>query len=221
MLFTGLARGMSNDLQRRASNVRAELIFMRPGAIQATGASLNLDVRYVDRLKAIDGVEDAIAVGRYFFQGTNGIGIEQIDGVDWEAYARMNGNRLVAGQAPSGTGEAIIDEVKARNNNYHVGDSIKPFGNVEYRIAGIYAPESGPRVKVTLAALQQALEAPGKCTFVFVKLRNPDQLDAMAMKINQELPEIPFNQPRCVCRFRKDDSLPWGFFVFLSDLRLW
>ena len=31
MLFTGLARGMSNDLQRRATNVRAELIFMRPG----------------------------------------------------------------------------------------------------------------------------------------------------------------------------------------------
>jgi len=28
MLFTGLARGMSNELQRRASNVRAELIFM-------------------------------------------------------------------------------------------------------------------------------------------------------------------------------------------------
>src|SRR6476619_1062646 len=51
MLFTGLTHGMSMDLQRRASNVRAELIFMRPGAIQATSASLNLDVRYADRLK--------------------------------------------------------------------------------------------------------------------------------------------------------------------------
>ena len=34
MLFTGLSRGMSNDLQRRATNVRAELIFMRPGAVE-------------------------------------------------------------------------------------------------------------------------------------------------------------------------------------------
>jgi hypothetical protein len=41
---------------------------MRPGAIQATSASLNLDVRYADRLKAIDGVEDAIPVGRYLIQ---------------------------------------------------------------------------------------------------------------------------------------------------------
>ena len=31
MLFTGLSRGMSDDLQRRSSNVRAEIIFTRPG----------------------------------------------------------------------------------------------------------------------------------------------------------------------------------------------
>ena len=63
MLFTGLARGMSNDLSRRASNVRAELIFMRPGAVTVTSTTVNLDVRYADRLKKIDGVEDAIPVG--------------------------------------------------------------------------------------------------------------------------------------------------------------
>ena len=188
MLFTGLSRGMSKDLERRASNVKAELIFMRPGAIQATGASLNLDVRYVDRLKAIEGIEDAIPVGRYFFQSAAGIGIEQIEGTEWESYARMNGIRIVAGQAPQNVNDAMIDEIKARNNNYHVGDKIKPFQTREYRIAGIYSPESGPRVKLTLAALQEALEASGKCTFIFVKLRNPDQVDAMAAKINGELP---------------------------------
>ena len=188
MLFTGLSRGMSKDLERRATNVRAELIFMRPGAIQTTSASLNLDVRYAERLKGIDGVEDAIPVGRYLFQGTTGIGIEQIDGVDWQSYARMNGIRIIDGQPPSGSNEAMIDEVKSRNNKLHVGDKIKPFGNQEYRIVGIYSPESGPRTKLTLAGLQEALEAPGKCTFIFVKLRNPDQIDAMVSKINRELP---------------------------------
>ena len=189
MLFTGLSRGMSNDLSRRASNVRAELIFMRPGAIQATGASLNLDVRYADRLKAVQGVEDAIPVGRYFIQGAGGIGIEQIDGIDWQTYARMNEIRIVSGQAPTGVNDAMIDETKARNSKLKVGDLIKPFGGaLQYRIAGIYSPESGPRVKLTLEALQEALEANGKCTFVFVKLRNPDQVNAMASKINTELP---------------------------------
>jgi putative ABC transport system permease protein len=188
MLFTGLARGMSNDLQRRATNVRAELIFMRPSAVQLTATTTNLDTRYVDRLKTIEGVEDAVPVIRHFSQGTRGIGIEQIDGVDWNAYAGMNGLRLVEGQAPQNSNEVVIDETKARGNNLRVGDLIKPLGTQEYRIAGIYSPESGARVKMTLAGMQEALEASGKCTFIFVKLRNPDQVEAMARRIDQELP---------------------------------
>jgi putative ABC transport system permease protein len=188
MLFTGLARGMSNDLQRRASNVRAELIFMRPGALQITGASANLDVAYADRLKAIDGVADAIPVLRHFVQGSSGIGIEQVDGVDWQSYARMNDIRLIDGRSPEGLNEVVVDEVKARTNKYRVGDTIRPLGDTEYRIAGIYSPESGPRVKLTLAGLQDALQAPGKATFAFVKLNNPDQVTQMAQKIDAELP---------------------------------
>ena len=188
MLFTGLARGMSNDLQRRASNVRAELIFMRPGAVQLTSTTANLDTRYVDRLEAIDGVEEALPVIRHFSQGSGGIGIEQIDGVDWDAYAGMNGLSMVDGRGLQDSNEVVIDETKARNNNYHVGDTIKPVGTKEYRIAGIYTPESGARVKMSLAAMQEALEASGKCTFIFVKLRNSDQVEAMAQHIDQELP---------------------------------
>ena len=188
MLFTGLARGMSNDLQRRATNVRAELIFMRPGAVQLSSNKANLDTRYLDRLRPIEGVEAAVPVFRHFIQGSGGFGIEQIDGVPWEAYAQMNGINMVAGRGPQSVDEVVIDETKARNSNYHVGDKIKPLGTSESHIVGIYSPESGPRVKMSLEAMQQALEAENKCTFIFVKLRNPDQLQEVAARIDQELP---------------------------------
>ena len=100
----------------------------------------------------------------------------------------MNGLRLVDGQAPQNANEVVIDETKARNINYRVGDTIKPLGDQDYRIAGIYSPESGARVKMTLAGMQEALEANGKCTFIFVKLRNPDQIEEMAKRIDQQLP---------------------------------
>src|SRR5262245_17693618 len=158
MLFTGLARGMSNDLQRRATNVRAELIFMRPGAVQLTSSSANRDTRYADRLKQIEGVQDALPVIREFIQGSKGIGIEQLDGVDWDGYARMNGINMVAGRGPQNIFEVVIDETKARNGNLHVGDLIKPRNTQDYRVAGIYSPESGPRVKMSLEALQKAME---------------------------------------------------------------
>jgi putative ABC transport system permease protein len=189
MLFTGLARGMSNDLQRRATNVRYELIFMRPGAVQLTASTANLDTRYADRLTQIEGVQEALPVIREFIQGTKGIGIEQLDGVNWDRYARSNGIIMVAGQGPQNDSEVVIDETKARNGNYHVGDMIKPRNNTqEYRIAGIYSPESGPRVKMSLEALQKAMEVENKCTFIFVKLNNPDQLREVAKRIDTELP---------------------------------
>jgi putative ABC transport system permease protein len=188
MLFTGLARGMSNDLQRRATNVRAELIFMRPGAVQITSTTANLDTRYVDRLKVIQGIKEVLPVIRHFSQGKGGIGIEQIDGVNWNAYAAMNGISMVTGHGPQNDNEVVIDETKARNSNYHVGDTIKPLGTQEYRVAGIYSPESGARVKLSLEGMQKALEAEGKCTFIFVKLENPDQLQEVAQRIDRELP---------------------------------
>jgi len=188
MLFTGLARGMSNDLQRRASNVAAELIFMRPGAVQLTATTANLPIQYEGRLKTIDGVEEALPVIRHFVQGTKGgFGIEQLDGVDWDRYARMNGI-TIQGRGPQALDEVVIDQVKASSDNLKVGDTLKPFGTQTYRITGIYAPESGARVKMSLTAMQTAIEATEKCTFIFIKLRNPNQITEMAAKIDRELP---------------------------------
>src|ERR1043166_9076401 len=101
---------MPNDLQRRATNVRAELIFMRPGAVQLTSSTANLDTRYVDRLKQIDGVEEALPVIRYFSEANPGLGLEQIAGVDWNTSASMNGINMDAGQGPQNVNEVVIDE---------------------------------------------------------------------------------------------------------------
>ena len=188
MLFTGLARGMSDDLQRRASNVRAEIIFTRPGAMMLTGSSANLSTKYVESLKQIDGVAEALPVIRYVFQGGKGFGFEQIEGVEWESFARVNELRIESGRPPQAAGEIVIDEVKARNNNLRLGDGIKLFGDKPYLIVGIYSPESGARVKMTLAAMQEALESPGKATYILIKLRNPNEEVAVAKRINETLP---------------------------------
>src|SRR5947207_10573643 len=86
MLFTGLARGMSDDLQRRSSNLRAEIIFTRPGAMELTSSSANLSTKYVAELQKIEGVQAAVPVIRYVIQGSKGFGFEQVEGVDWEPF---------------------------------------------------------------------------------------------------------------------------------------
>lgn len=188
MLFTGLARGMSDDLQRRASNVRAEILFTRKGGQMLTSSTLNLSTMYVERLKPIEGVAEAMPVGRYVAQGDKGFGFEQLEAVEWEPFARVNELHIESGRPPQATDEIVIDEVKARNNKLKVGDSLKLFGAKPYRVVGIYSPESGARVKMTLAAMQEALESPGKCTYILVKLRNPGDEVVVANRINEALP---------------------------------
>jgi putative ABC transport system permease protein len=171
MLFTGLARGMSNDLQRRSSNMRAEIIFTRPGSTSLMSSAANLPVRYAEDLLKVEGVAAAVPAIRYVSQGGRGFGFEQVEGVDWQAFAVMNGMRLVEGRAPEALDEVVIDETKARNNELKVGSTLKLFGDLPYRVAGIYTPEAGPRIKMSLAAMQDALEVQDKCTWIYVKLR--------------------------------------------------
>ncbi len=188
MLFTGLARGLSSDLQRRASNVRAEIIFTRSGgSMDLTNPATNLSTAYAERLREIEGVEAAVPVILYVSQGGSGFGIEQVNGVNWDEFAAMNQMSLVAGRAPQAQDEVVIDETKAQNNQLSVGSTLKLFGDLPYRVVGIYTPESGARVKMSLAAMQDALEAPKKCTFIFVKCRNGDA-EGVARRINEALP---------------------------------
>src|SRR5918993_5610220 len=51
MLFTGLARGLSNDLERRSQNLKAEIVFTRDaGSTQLMSTTTNLSVKYAEEL---------------------------------------------------------------------------------------------------------------------------------------------------------------------------
>jgi putative ABC transport system permease protein len=197
MLFTGLARGMSNDLQRRSQNVRAEIFFTRPGTMDnLTSSPANLSTKYVENLQAVEGVESAVPVIRYVIQGGSGFGFEQIEGIDWEPFARMNELRIVEGRAPVARSpeaqqademvEIVIDETKARNSNLSVGGVLKLFGDIPHRVVGIYAPESGPRIKMSLSDMQYRVEAAGKCTFILVKAKEGVDEKTLAERIAAE-----------------------------------
>lgn len=188
MLFTGLARGMSNDMQRRASNLRTEIIFARPGSMQLTASSANLPIKYIELLKEIEGVEEALPVIVHVQQGSRGFGFERIEGLEWDLFARVNQLRLLSGSAPLANDEVVIDQTKARDGNLVVGSKIELFGNRPYRVAGIYAPESGARIKMSLEAMQEALESPGRCSYILVKVANPEEITVVGNRIDKELP---------------------------------
>jgi putative ABC transport system permease protein len=152
-----------------------------------TSSTANLSTKYVEKLQAIDGVQSAVPVILYIFQGGSGFGFERIEGVDWSAFARMNNMQVEEGRPPEAADEVVIDQVKARNDNLKVGSTIALFGDKSYRVVGIYSPESGARVKMSLSAMQELLEAPGKCTYILVKSREGVGERELAERIDTEL----------------------------------
>jgi putative ABC transport system permease protein len=214
MLFTGLSRGMSDDLQKRSSNVRAEIIFTRPGSFQGTSTTANLSTKYVDMLKKVDGVDSAVPVIRHFY--ASGVwGVDQVEGVDWDSFAQMSNVRLVQGRAPQAFNEIVIDETKA-SRNHPIGSSVKLYGEKDFKVVGIYAPESGARAKLSLAAMQDFLEAPGKCSYILVKCKNPADQVAVAQRINEQ---IKGNKVQLTADFFPsiENSVP-GLAIFLRVL---
>ena len=56
VMFTGLARGMTQDLAKRSSNWKAEIVFTRPGGMDTMSSNASVNMGYVPRLLEIEGV---------------------------------------------------------------------------------------------------------------------------------------------------------------------
>ncbi len=196
VLFTGLADGMTNEMAKRAANWKAEIVFTRPGGMDLNSSSAAVNIGYVDRLKAIDGVEAAVPVIRYLMPDTSGRwGIRQLDGVDWEPFAAMNGMQIVEGRAPTANNEIIMDERQMQDDGLSVGQTYEIFGGKPYTIVGVFSPPSGARIKMSLNAMQQAIETTN-ATYILVKIRPGEDVDSVAARINHELPGNKINLTR-------------------------
>jgi putative ABC transport system permease protein len=197
VLFTGLARGMTNDMARRASNWKAEIVFTRPGAMDIQSSNTPVSTAYTQKLQEIDGVKSTVPVIRYISSNSKGRwGIQQLDGVDWQPFAEMNGINIVEGRAPTADNEVVVDERQVREDNLHIGDSIELFGDKKFQVVGVFEPPSGSRIKLTLAAMQDLLQQPKKCTYILVKLKDGADPEEVAGRINQALPGNKINLTR-------------------------
>ena len=194
VLFTGLARGMTNDMAKRASNWKAEIVFTRPGAMELTSSNASVSTAYVERLNQIEGVESTVPVIRYVTPDTNGRwGITQLDGVEWAPFAAMNEMSIIEGRPATGSDEIILDERRLIEDKVKVGDTLKLFGGKDFKIVGVFSPPSGARIKMSLTAMQEALESPGKCTYILVKVKDGQDAVAVANRINEVLPGNKIN----------------------------
>jgi putative ABC transport system permease protein len=183
VLTVGLVHGFLNEQGRRNSAVTAEVQFFAPGTgIINMSATLSIPTSYLDEIRAIEGVADAVPVGQLLQGG------RYINGINFDEYARVSELRVVEGRPLASGDEAIIDREAKRNRGAKVGDAIEIFDR-QFTIVGVYEPESLGRIKVTLDAMQQFLNRPNLCSMILVKVKDPARQDEVAARIKERFPE--------------------------------
>ncbi len=137
-----------------------------------------INTNYVDKIKEVDGVDDAVGVLT---------AIQPIGGNPYFVIIGINSNKLsmsdmkiTHGNAFSGDGkEVIIGKVASEKLNKTVGDTIT-LGQEEYKITGIF--ETGDIQQdggafMSLKNLQNIEEKPNKATMIYVKIKKDAKVE--------------------------------------------
>jgi putative ABC transport system permease protein len=187
VLTVGLVRGALRDRGQRDANIGVEIMLRQGGqGISLTSADMTIPSEEAAAIQSIPGVAVATPVGQNLQMGASGgLGIQQVDGIEFDQFIAATRIRLVSGQPLPSTGDvAIVDSKYISDKKAKLGDKIK-WSEHELTIVGIYEPEAGARIKIPLATMQQKLGTNGKCSMIFVKCSDPAQQEEVARYIEK------------------------------------
>ena len=184
VLTVGIAHGFLKDQGRRNAAVTAEIMIGPPGSTMGLSLSraLSLKTALADDIRGIEGVADVVPVG----QDLRG---RLVDGVDYDSFIRVSDVRVVEGRPVISGDETMIDRIQQKNRKLKIGDQIEIFDR-QFRLVGIYEPESLGRIKVPLATMQQSLNRAGLCSMLLVKLADPSKQEELSAVIKDRYPDL-------------------------------
>lgn len=191
VLTVGLVRGALRERGQRDANIGVEIMVSGQGqGISFASADLSIPVTMAADLKQVPGVAATTPVGQNMeLKGDSGVGIRQIDGIEYASFVAASKMRIIDGQPLPDAGDvAIVDSTYSAQKKLKVGDKIDGLDR-QLMIVGVYEPELGPRIKVPLATMQEALGVQGKCSMIFVKCENSEAQEQVGREIQNRFPE--------------------------------
>ncbi len=191
VLTVGLVRGTLRERGQRDANIGVEIMLRQAGqGLSLTSADMSFPMSVLDEVRAIPGVAIATPVGQNLeMGGERGLGIRQIDGIVFDTFTAASYMKITQGNPLPASGDVAIVDIKyALDHQTKIGDKVTGLGR-EFTIVGIYEPESGARIKVPLATMQEALVAQDKCSMIFVKCSKSEEQELVAQRILEKYPD--------------------------------
>ncbi|HEY74648.1 MAG TPA: ABC transporter permease [Thermoflexia bacterium] len=182
-----LADGLIAEMEEFAGGAGVHLVGMQ------ADASIDLstiDERIIHRIGTLPGVEHAEG----FLTGYAAVGdlpFFVVFGYPPRGYG-IRDFTIVEGEPLTANGQIILGRVAAENLNKEIGDTIRLFDR-PFRIVGIY--ETGVPIQdgggvISLRDAQNLFGQPHKVSFFGVRLKDPEQAQAVKELIESRFPEV-------------------------------
>ena len=210
LTIVGLSEGMVEESKQRTRSTNADIMIRPPGTsiVGFSGAPMN--EKLVEWARKQPHVVLATGV---IIQIINGL--TTVTGVNLDEYTKMSGGfDYVEGGPFQKPNDILIDDDYAAERKLHVGDTINVL-NHNWRIAGIFAHGKLARIILPMQVVQDLTANTGKISFIYLKLDNPANTDAVIAALHVPLPDNPIYSMAQYLAALSPERLPY-FSTFLK-----
>lgn len=186
LTLVGLSRGMLNDSARRATGVGADILVRPPGTSVLTMSGAPMSEKLVARLRQEPHVTIATGI---IIQTV--AGFTAVTGIDLGEFTRMSGGfRYLQGGPFKGADDILIDDYYARQQKAGAGSVINVL-NRNWRVAGVVEPGKLAHIFLPIKVVQDLTGNTGKITQIYLKVDDPENIQAVISRLKQLLPDYP------------------------------
>jgi putative ABC transport system permease protein len=184
LVLVGMTEGTLNEVARRMQNADADVLYHAASYDPVVDFSAPLSETEGEKLvELFDDVDFAVPVFtervQYLGRGHNVYGIRA---EDFPHVA--HGLKIVEGSLFAGDNEIVIDETIAEEGGVEPGATINVRGQ-PFTVSGIVQRGIPARFLVSMKALQEIEGQPGRVTFFFLKVKDPERIGAVAAAIEK------------------------------------
>ena len=186
LVVVGLTSGAAGETGRRIEGVGADILVQPPNSsyIFAFNSS-PMPLAYGPKFAETEGVKAVAPI--LTMVNSKSSGFEVIYGIDPPSFDAVSGGltyrtgRLF--RAESVPTEIVVDDIYAKSKGKGVGDVVRLLGH-DFKISGVVEHGKGSRIFMPLKAAQEMQGFTGNVSMFYVKLHNPDDVDAAIDRIH-------------------------------------
>ena len=186
LTLVGVSYGALDGTARRTRGVGADIIIRPPGSSVIGLSTAPMTQKLVTAIEQQPDVRMAIGTVVQPLEG-----LDTVTGLDLDRFNQMSGGfRFIEGGPFEKDNDILVDEFYARQKRIHFGDSIVLLGR-PWHVAGVFESGKLTRICVRLPVLQQLTSNPNHLSQIYVKVRNPEHVQAVVGELKSLLPGYP------------------------------